>query len=74
MEILTARPKGMDFETYREKRKESNAMLKNYLHGRLCFLSAWLVNIGSDRVPKWAKSEAKYNRTFRGNTKKLMPI
>lgn len=32
-EILTARPDGMDYETYRQKRKEQQKLLKDRLRG-----------------------------------------
>ena len=32
-DILTARPEGMDYETYRQKRKERQRMLRDRLRG-----------------------------------------
>lgn len=48
-EILTARPEGMDYEVYREKRKEQNAKLKERLrYGFLVWSGGGLVG----RVPQ----------------------
>jgi hypothetical protein len=33
--ILTSRPLGMDYDTYRSARKESQRQIKNYLRGSL---------------------------------------
>lgn len=38
-DILTARPEGMDYETYRQKRKEQSAKLKERLKGFMVWKS-----------------------------------
>ncbi len=68
------RPDGMSFEEYRELRKEFNMYIKNYMIGRICFVSSEMKNIGSDLVPKWVKSPAKENHTFVGDASKLRPV
>ena len=39
MNLLTARPKGMDFATYKETRRVQNAQVKSYRQGRLVWRS-----------------------------------
>jgi len=67
-ELLTARPEGMTFKEYKEKRSEQNKLINARIKkGRLCFVAVQMVNVGSIDLPKWVRTKAKYNRTFKGN-------
>lgn len=41
--LLTARPKGMSYQEYRERRAYQNAWLKERLKGFICYVSSELV-------------------------------
>lgn len=44
MEIITKRPKGMSFEDYKVRRRESNAKIRRYLkYGRVYYLAAGVI-------------------------------
>lgn len=50
-EILTARPEGMDYEVYRQKRKEQQVSLKKRLRGGfVVWNGSWGTLVG--RVPR----------------------
>lgn len=41
--LLTARPKGMSYQEYRERRAYQNAWLKERLKGFICYVSSELI-------------------------------
>ena len=44
IEIITARPVGMDYETYRIKRKNSQRQIKSRIkHGELVYISSQII-------------------------------
>ncbi len=50
MEVMTARPEGMSYEEYREKRTYLHKKLKQRLKGVLMYLSAELVKDDKGQV------------------------
>lgn len=52
VQLLTARPKGMSYEDYKESRKAQNKWLKQRLQGFVCYVASELVFIDKDGVQR----------------------
>lgn len=52
VQLLTARPKGMGYEDYKESRKAQNKWLKQRLQGFVCYVASELVVIDKDGVQR----------------------
>lgn len=66
-EVITARPAGMDFETYKELRRTQQRQIKQYLrHGRLIYkaVELYIVRAGDVEVP-YTKEDANNGITMR---------
>lgn len=52
VQLLTARPKGMSYEDYKESRKAQNKWLKQRLQGFVCYVASELVVIDKDGIQR----------------------
>lgn len=52
VQLLTARPKGMNYEDYKESRKAQNKWLKQRLQGFVCYVASELVVIDKDGIQR----------------------
>lgn len=68
--IVTKRPEGMDFETYKDYRKLQKIVIKEYLKGTLYYKASEIFYAPEDKN-KLFGAKIKYS-PFKGKTKDLL--